>query len=240
MPDTVLQDSLPLLLLLLAAGAEVMVPSVRMPHDHRELAGTLQKRRISRFGFHICKEEVFQNAEASPSRWKQICRDGRDLSLTWQAVTHQVQVLLHRGQHFGASAVDASFGGQMLVKGLEDPGGHVRRSEQPSSTIQAQLTPYSFVFIAADVVRVRDKQEAVPPLLVLLDVLKDGSREDGLVLQGNLQKMTQNEDRSHACQPLFAFKGYPSSHETRCNCMFGTELKDDVESEMLLCFGTSI
>lgn len=120
---------------------------------------------------------------------QQVSRGERDLlSLTWQAVADQLLVLLHRGQHFGASTVDGSFGLHMFVKGLENTGGHVRTSQHQSRVSSARPTPYCFVLITADVVRVRHKQEAVPPLLVLLHVLKDGSREDGLVLQRNLQK----------------------------------------------------
>lgn len=45
---------------------------------------------------------------------------------------------------------------------------------------------YCFVLIIVDIVRVWDKQEAVPPFFAFLQILKERAREDGLVLQRNL------------------------------------------------------
>lgn len=41
MPDTVLEDSMPLLLLLFGHNTEVVVTGVRVPEDQREIGGTL-------------------------------------------------------------------------------------------------------------------------------------------------------------------------------------------------------
>lgn len=48
------------------------------------------------------------------------------------------------------------------------------------------ISPHRFVVIIVDIVRVWDEQEAVPPFLALLQVLKEWAREDRLVLQRNL------------------------------------------------------
>lgn len=41
---------------------------------------------------------------------------------------------------------------------------------------------HRFAVVTVDEVRVWDEEEAVPPFLVLLQVLKKGAREDGLVV----------------------------------------------------------
>lgn len=38
--------------------------------------------------------------------------------LTWETVADQVEILLHRHQHFVSGAVDAPFGLEMFVMGL--------------------------------------------------------------------------------------------------------------------------
>lgn len=53
-------------------------------------------------------------------------------------------------------------------------------------------SPHQFVLVEDQPVVVRHHAEAVPPLLVLLDVLEDVARVDDVVLQRNLQ----GEDRS--------------------------------------------
>ena len=51
-PDTVLKDSVPLVLLLLCEDAEVVVPSVWVPEDQGELGGTPHHRTAAHFGLH--------------------------------------------------------------------------------------------------------------------------------------------------------------------------------------------
>lgn len=46
---------------------------------------------------------------------------------------------------------------------------------------------HRFAVVIADAIGVRNKQEAAPPSLTLLQVVKKGAREDGLVLQWNLE-----------------------------------------------------
>lgn len=49
---------------------------------------------------------------------------------------------------------------------------------------------YRFVVVVADIVGVRDKEEAISPFLVLFQALEDWSREDGFVLQRVLWEIT--------------------------------------------------
>lgn len=54
---TVLQNSVPLLLLLLRHHAEVAMARVRVPKDEGELSHTLDERMIARFGLDAYREK---------------------------------------------------------------------------------------------------------------------------------------------------------------------------------------
>lgn len=55
--DTVLEDSVPLLLLLLGHHTEVVVMAVRVPEDQRELGGALKEGWASHLGLHTWKKK---------------------------------------------------------------------------------------------------------------------------------------------------------------------------------------
>ena len=59
--DTVLEDGVPLELLLLRPHAEVVVVSIRVPQDQGELGGTLQERGAACFGLHTWNAHACKN-----------------------------------------------------------------------------------------------------------------------------------------------------------------------------------
>ena len=70
-----------------------------------------------------------------------------------------------------------------------------------SSTVQTVFfSPYRFAVVIVDVVGVWNEDEAVPPFLVLLQILKERAREDGFVLQRNLQKDDTFQQKPYTLQ----------------------------------------
>lgn len=54
-PDTVLKDGTPLLLLLLGHHTEIIMTSIRVPEDERKLSRTFQEWRTANFSLHSWK-----------------------------------------------------------------------------------------------------------------------------------------------------------------------------------------
>lgn len=73
-----------------------------------------------------------------------------------------------------------------FVMDLENKSYYDKAAASPHA-LTCTFCAHRFAVVIADAIGVRNKQEVVPPSLTLLQVVKKGAREDGLVLQWNLE-----------------------------------------------------
>ena len=202
--DAVLQHSVPLLLLLLRHHAEVVVTGVWMPQDEGELGRTLDKRTAAHFGLDIYNKSTVNSCKQPTSMINHLfvhvfLTDCYTVdfhifsvcpSLTWQAGIDQLYVLLHRGQGLVPSTVDGYFWVQSpfmcllerLANTLSCFNASVQITEPDGNLVKWEGT-HCFALMEADGVAVWHGYEAIPPLPILLQVLKQTPREDGAARQ---------------------------------------------------------